>query len=911
MLSPAERHLVLVKWNQTERDYPRDKSIDQLFHEQAEQSPETIAVVAEGGKWTYRELNERANHLARQLRDMGVGPEVIVGVAVERSLEMMATLLGILKAGGAYWGLEPNAPEERLKYMIEDARPGVVVTSRRSSERLVNVAQKTTGAGVKVAIVEDLMELPVTGARLAFPAPDASRAAYVSYTSGSTGRPKGVVVPHRAVVRLVRNTNYATLSSQETLLQVSPLAFDASTFEIWGALLNGGQLVLMPPGPPGPAEIGNAIRRYNVTTLWLTAGLFHLMVDTRLDELKPLRQLLAGGDVLSPERVRKARAALPDCRIVNGYGPTENTTFTCCYDVREESEFTPSVPIGQPIANSRVYVLDNYMQPVPPGVPGELYAGGDGVARGYLNQPELTAQRFVPDPFSPCATQRLYRTGDLARWRLDGNLEYLGRLDSQVKIRGFRIELGEIENALAAHPNVASAAVAIKQDVPADKRLMAYLVPRANARLSPADLRRFLLQKIPDYMVPSDFWTVEHLPLTTNGKIDRQALVSLEKGPSSMLLSSNGSEATGRLLIGVSRADNEAAPSSDVQSKLLEIWGDVLGRTGLRLDDDFFELGGHSLLAVILQARIEKEFGKRLPLAAFFKAVTVRAQSELIAGRGTSNHGVLFPGCARAENKPPLICLHHLTAAQSLAKYLAPDWPVFGIELPLGEELRKWYENRQLELTLEELAARNLEIIQRIQPTGPYFLAGFCFGGVLAFEVARQLQRKGQQVELLALLDARYRPGLRTLRFSSLRRWLYHATRVYREGGGYLLKRAQEKAAADARRKAALQALQGNTTQTNNPELKEVRLLQEEFLGQLLEKYLGGTYSGKALLVRALEWPRSLKFDLGETSGWNKVVEGKLEIQDLRCDHDQIGQEPWISEVARLLKPRLPRPAGI
>ncbi|HYV30825.1 MAG TPA: amino acid adenylation domain-containing protein, partial [Candidatus Binatia bacterium] len=513
LMPVAERHQILVEWNQTERDYPRDKCVHQLFEEQVERMPEAVAVVFEGQFLTYRELNARADQLGYHLRSLGVRPDVLVGLCVERSLEMVVALLGILKAGGAYWALEENLPEERLRFLIGDARPKMILTGRKTAGNLAGIAT--------VAVVEDLLASPPEQAVRAARSSRPEDPAYVSYTSGSTGQPKGVVVPHQGVVRLVKGTDYVSLSSEETLLHLSPLSFDASTFELWGALLNGGRLVLLPPGQPSLEEIGETIRQYRVTTLWLTAGLFHLMVDERLNDLMPLRQLLAGGDVLCPKRVAKARRALPRCRLINGYGPTENTTFTCCYTVVDERELIPTVPIGRPIANTRVYVLDASLQPVPVGVPGELYAGGDGVACGYLNQQQLTAERFIPDPFNLRAGARLYRTGDQVRWRPDGNLEFLRRLDSQVKIRGFRVELGEIETVLRETAGVREAMVSLREDTAGEKRLVAYVVAGGNSVPDEPGLKAALKARLPDYMIPAHVEFLSALPLTPNGKVDR------------------------------------------------------------------------------------------------------------------------------------------------------------------------------------------------------------------------------------------------------------------------------------------------------------------------------------------------------------------------------------------------------
>jgi len=638
LLTGAERQQLLGRWNDTKREYPRDQCLQEIFEEQAAQRPEAVAVVFGREALTYRELNERAERLAHHLRGLGVGPEVLVGLSVERSLEMVVALLGILKAGGAYWALEENLPEERFRLMLAEARPRVLLVRRKRGETQSGKAGPTPAewaAGlVTVAVIEDLMETAPAGKKSPVPRSQAGAPAYVSYTSGSTGRPKGVVVPHRAVMRLVRGCDYVTLNAEETLLHLSPLSFDASTFELWGALLNGGRVVLLPPGPPTLTGIGEAIRQQGVTTLWLTAGLFHLMVDERLEDLRPLRQLLAGGDVLSPEQVRQARRLLPGCRIINGYGPTENTTFTCSYTVGEERDLTPSVPIGRPIANTQVYVLDANREPVPLGVAGELYAGGDGVACGYLNQPELTAERFVPDRFSNIPGAKLYRTGDRVRWRTDGNLEFLGRLDDQVKIRGYRIELGEIETALGGLPEVRQAAVVVREDSPGDKRLVAYLAGRPGEKIDASTLRHLLGSKLPEYMVPSAFVWLEQWPLTPNGKVDRKALEKLE-----------GVElATGTEYV---------APRNQRERELAEIWQAVLRREKVGVHDNFFHLGGHSLLVVVMCSRIKRSLGLDVPLRWVFEHPTIEGLAEQM--ESLSEDLVSTRAVELAERQKPLV----------------------------------------------------------------------------------------------------------------------------------------------------------------------------------------------------------------------------------------------------------------
>ncbi len=475
-----ERKKLLVDWNGTRTNYPRQASIHEIFEEQVRRAPTAVAIVFEDRQLSYEELNRRANRVARRLRKLTVGRDVPVGICMDRSLEMVIALLGVLKAGGAYVPLDPDYPPERLASMINDAGSPVILTQTRLKNCCLDAAEKVLCLDADEFRAEEETNL-ASGVR-------ADDLAYVLYTSGSTGAPKGVAVTHRGVVRLVKETDYASFAADETFLQLAPISFDASTFEIWGALLNGGKLVVMSPAQPSLEEIGSAIRGHGVTTLWLTSGLFNAMVDERLRDLHPLRQLLAGGDVLSVPHVRKALRELTETRLINGYGPTEGTTFACCHTIVPTTALEGSIPIGKPIANTTAYILDSRLQPVPIGVTGELFIGGDGLARGYWRRPELTAQKFVSDPFSSEPDARLYQTGDLAHWRDDGAIEFLGRIDSQVKMRGFRIELGDIENALRQQANVLDAAVAVLDDTTGDKRLVAYVVrkPAAEVELWPS-----------------------------------------------------------------------------------------------------------------------------------------------------------------------------------------------------------------------------------------------------------------------------------------------------------------------------------------------------------------------------------------------------------------------------------------
>jgi amino acid adenylation domain-containing protein len=601
VLPEPERRQLLAEWNDTKSDYPADASIGELFEAQAARTPDAVALEFGGERLTYKELNARANRLAHYLRKQGVGPEVMVGLCVERSVEMVVGTLGILKAGGAYVPLDPDYPQQRLAFMLEDTQAPVLLTQASLRERLPQYG------GRVVCLDSDWKKIASESARNPKVQASAASLAYVIYTSGSTGRPKGTLIEQRSVVRLVKNTNYVELGPKEVFLQFAPISFDASTLELWGPLLNGGRLVVAPPGRLALEELARLIKERGVTTLWLTAALFHQMVDSHLEALRGVRQLLAGGETLSVPHVRKFLEGIGSHRLINGYGPTENTTFTCCHVMTAESCIGHTVPIGRPIANTRVYVLDAQQQPVPVGVYGELYIGGAGLARGYLNQPELTAEKFVSDPFNP--GERLYRTGDQVRYTPEGVIEFLGRLDTQVKVRGYRIELGEIEAALAEHPAIREAVVLAREDTPGDKRLVAYVVGKGEAPAA-TELKDHLNRTLPTYMVPSAFVALEALPLTPVGKVDRKALPAPEYS-----------------------ALQEAeyiAPRTPTEKVLADIWCDVLKRKGLSINEDFFELGGNSLLAMQVLSRVRYAFEVDLSWRSLFESPTVEQMNASI-----------------------------------------------------------------------------------------------------------------------------------------------------------------------------------------------------------------------------------------------------------------------------------------
>lgn len=586
----------LLDWHNT-HNYPQDKSIQQLFAAQAAQTPDAIAVVCADQLLTYQQLNSRANQLARYLQKFHVGLEIPVAICLERSLEMVIGILAILKAGAAYVPIDPAYPQERLTAILADINAPVFLTQKRLLTNLAPINTKVVCLDVDWLDIQlesqENLPVAVTGDNLA----------YIMYTSGSTGIPKGVSVLNKGVVRLVKETNYAQLNAEDVFLQAAPISFDAATFEIWGCLLNGAKLVLFPNDTASLLTLGQVIRQHQITTLWLTASLFHLMVDEQLEDLQTVKQILAGGDVLSVPHVQKLLQS-QSCQLINGYGPTENTTFSCCYQVTDD-RYLENIPIGRAIANTQVYILDRHLQLVPIGVPGEIYVGGDGLARHYHNRPDLTASSFIPHPFSKTPGARLYKTGDLGCYREDGNIEFLGRCDRQVKIRGFRIELGEIEAAISQYPQLKQAVITANNE-----QLVAYIV------LSPSlveDLRCFLQSKLPKYMLPSVFVPLPALPLNVNGKIDRQLL------PAPQL------HFTQNLTYVLPRTTQEA--------QLAHLWSEILGVERVGIYDDFFALGGHSLALVRLFVRIKQTFGVDMPMKTIFTAPNIAEFAQKITSQ--------------------------------------------------------------------------------------------------------------------------------------------------------------------------------------------------------------------------------------------------------------------------------------
>jgi amino acid adenylation domain-containing protein len=635
LLTEPERRLLLTEWNAPVTKNPEEATLGTLFDVQVALRPEATALVFQDERLTYRELQARANQLARYLRARGVGREQLVGVCLERSADLIVALLAIIKAGAAYVPLDPSYPPDRLRFMVEDARAGLVLTNRHQTERMPRcLTPMIVCLDLERGAIERESSDPLAGDV------HAEDLAYVMYTSGSTGLPKGVAIPHRGIMRLVRDTDFVQLTPADHVAQVCNLTFDVSTWEIWGALLNGATLVVIPRELVlSPRALAAELRERRITSIDVTTALFNQVARDMPDAFRTVRDVQIGGEKVDPARLREVLAAGPPQRLINSYGPAECTTTASWHHVREVDDDTLAVPIGRPIANTPAYVLDRHLELVPIGVPGELHLGGPGLARGYFDRPSLTAERFIPDPFTPVSEGstggRLYRTGDRVRWRAEGVLEFLGRYDDQIKLRGQRIEPGEIECALCQHPGVRACIVIAAENVYRGRELVAYVVPEGDPPATD-EWRGFLQQRLPDFMVPSSFVALDALPLAPGGKVDRRALpATKDERP---------------------RLEQAFVPARDqTEEAVARIWAAVLRLDGIGIHDNFFALGGHSLLATQVVARIRSIFDVEVPLVAIFEEPTIAALAARVASAkatGISVQPPLVPVAREAYRYP-------------------------------------------------------------------------------------------------------------------------------------------------------------------------------------------------------------------------------------------------------------------
>jgi amino acid adenylation domain-containing protein len=704
--------------------------IHQLFEEQVRCTPATAAAVYEDKELTYGELNLRSNQLAHYLKKRGVGPELLVGICLERSLEMIVALLGTLKAGGAYVPIDPAYPSERISFMLNDAKVSIILTLRGLAKSLPQ-----TNAQV-VCLDSDLGAIERESVENLPNATAPENLVYVIYTSGSTGSPKAVAIEHRQLVSYVHAiSERLTLESCVTYAWVSTFAADLGNTVLFSSLSRGGCLHIL---STRRASDANAFSEYTARNSVdclkiIPSHLAALLSSSRPRSALPKRLLVLGGEALTWSLIERLRELAPTCQVFNHYGPTETTVgaTTRQVDLFERDRFAKTVPLGRPLPNSDAYVLDAKLQSAPVLVMGELYIGGEGVARGYLNRPELTAEKFIPDSFTSQPGRRIYKTGDRVRRLPDGNLEFSGRVDHQVKVRGYRVELGDIETALASHPMLRESVVVATEDGKGSKKLIAYVVGRGQAVPSNPELRDYLKERLPGYMVPPAFVSLKSLPLTANGKVDHRALPTPEESRLS--------------------EENYLAPRDSIERQIVSIWESLFAVQPIGIRDDFFELGGDSLLGIRLFAQIENECGMHLTLATLLQAATIEQLASILRTKEASVSQPSLVMIRSGGNNPPIYCVHacggHVLFYRPLARHLGGDRPVYGLQAQ-GLDPQRTPHTR-----IEEMVTHYISEIRSLQPEGPYYLVGDTWGGLVAFEIAKRLQLGGHEIALLAMLD--------------------------------------------------------------------------------------------------------------------------------------------------------------
>lgn len=859
LLSQAERHQLLVEWNSEPTDYPSDRCVHQLFESQVERTPNATAVAFENERLTYGELNRRANQLAHYLAKLGVGPDVLVGILVERSLDMVVGLMGILKAGGAYVPLDPAYPQERVAFMLEDSEVRVLLTQR-------HLLGSVPDSRAKVVVLDsDWHEIAKEEAGNPVDNVASRNLAYVIYTSGSTGKPKGVQIPHRAVVNFLTSMSEKPgLTAEDRLLAVTTLSFDIAGLEIYLPLSVGAsfEIVSREVSSDG-SRLLDKLAKSSPTVMQATPATWRMLLEAGW-EGNPRLKILCGGEAISRKLADQLLQRAGS--LWNMYGPTETTIWSTTAKVDPGQN---AVSIGQPIANTQLFILDKVLQPVPIGVAGELHIGGDGLARGYLHRPELTAEKFVPDPFSPDPEARLYKTGDLVRYLPSGDIEFLGRIDHQIKVRGFRIEMGEIEAVLRQHDAVNETVVVVREDTPGNQRLVAYFVPAQESASIASELREFLKAKLPEYMVPSAFVPLKAMPLTPNGKVNRRALPAPDQtdlAPSAKF----------------------AAPKDVVESRLIQIWESVLGVRPIGVRHNFFELGGHSLVAVKLMNRVERAFGKKLAIATLLQAPTIQQLAAILRQEGWTPSSSCLVGIQTGGSRTPFFCVHGANGAvvrfYDLARYLGSDQPFYGLQA------RGLDEKNPCDTQAETMASRYIKEIRRVQPEGPYLLGGYSMGGAVAFEMAQQLTAQGQERAVVVLFDTLCAAPEGTLvpevaSASSALSELFHIPA--REWLTYLWRIAT----------APIRSIDRWLHVARLP--RNVKRVRKACL-QAEKEYTRRPYPGRVILFRSTYKP------LGQVSdpraGWSTYAANGLEIYAIEGNHENILLEPQVRSVAEQLR---------
>ncbi|KAF9272777.1 hypothetical protein BGZ68_002089 [Mortierella alpina] len=846
VLPPEEYDLVVHTWNNTDAPYPSDRCIHELFEDQAERTPDVAAVLHDDRTLTYRELNRYASHLAHRLVDVGVRPGDYVAILLDRSFELIVAQLAVLKVGAAYVPIDTNAPPERQVYIASDCGSTVLITNEST-----DVPLGIQATVLRVNAMQSEIDHVYVGRKDS--TITSKNTAYVMYTSGSTGLPKGVVVHHQGVARLVINNGFAEISPDDRMAFTTNPAFDPSTYQVWAPLLHGASIVVINTDTfLDPNCLAEALARHQVTCMYMTHGVLHQYAHIIGSALSKLKYLLGGAEQGLIEAYMAVLQHGGPVRLVNRYGPTETTVSATAYTATSAIDKLERLPIGRPISNTLVYILDRYLNPVPIGVVGELYIGGPGVANGYLSRPELTEERFLADPFSKVQGARMYKTGDLVRYLPDGNLVFIARNDNQVKIRGYRVELGEIEARLTEQLQVREALVLAVGESSDDKRLIAYIVAAPGDDLMHI-LRDHLSTSLPEYMIPSAFVRMDAFPLTNNGKINRRVLPE----------PNNDSFVT----------PDYVAPQGEREVALASIWSDLLQIERVGRHDNFFMLGGHSLLAVRLINVIRSSLGVDLKLHMLFSAPTVSGLAhhlnDVIANiTQDDEYSVLIP-LKPQGSRPPLFCVHPgqglSWSFRGLVEYLHPEQPLYGLQC------RGLDGKYPLASSIEEMTLDYIEHIRKVQPRGPYNLLGWSFGGKVAHNIAVILQDQGECVPLLTIMD--------TIPIRDAHEEVESSVQV--ESTKY---------------DEYLNRLVGpNLTDALAFKRKVAPILRNN--GDLAAHFKPSVYNGDLLFFRTTAREGA---SFIETACWEPYVRGSIEAHDVECAHEEMDKPEHIAVVGRI-----------
>jgi len=886
MLSDAERRQRLAAGAATARDIPPGQTIHGLVSAQVTRTPDAIAVEREDQRITFAELDKRSNQLANHLRALGVGPNVAVAVCVNRSLDMAVAVLGVLKAGGAFAPVDPDGPTQRMAFILGDTRPAVLLTHENLLPRLPEEADTQV-----LCMDRDWGLIAAESENLNPASTGPGDLAYICYTSGSTGKPKGVEVPHQAVVNLLSSMAIAPgLETHDVMLGLTTLCFDIAVLEIFLPLAVGARLAIVTSEMlADPSELDEAIERHGVTVMQATPSAWRMLLDAGWLGNRRLK-VLCGGENLHPSLAVELLARCGE--VWNMYGPTETTVWSLIHKL----DHGQPVTIGRAIANTQTHIVDGQLQPVPVGVPGELLIGGAGLARQYRNLPDLTADKFIPDAFSSSPGARLFRTGDIARYRSDGQIELVGRQDNQVKLRGHRIELGEIESILLEHSQIREAVVALREDTPGNPRLVAYVScarsSQDSARSVGSELRQLVRSKLPAYMAPSAFVVLNSLPRTPAGKVDRSCLPAPSSDISALV------------------EDEHAAPRNQTEERLARLWCDILKVDRVSTKANFFDLGGQSLLAVALFAKIEKEFGRKLPLATLFAFPTIEGIASAL---GTRTAITSWPSLVPIQTKgsqPPLFLVHgaggNVLLYRSLGERLAPEYPLYGLQ---SQGLDG--ESQPLR-TIEDMAACYLQEVRKVQPRGPYYLGGYCLGGTVAYEMAQILRREGEEVPLLAMLDTyNFSRALKvSLHSFLLQKAKFHLGNLVRlrpgDMAGYLKEKGRLALGGElANLKTSMpgSSREDGVSRATSGVEAEVQAINDH----AAEDYVPKPYPG----VLALFKPRfNYKFYPDPKMGWGDLALGGLDIVEVAVNPHSMLLEPYVQVLAAQLKQRIGRGAS-